>query len=902
MKKKYAKRLLSLSLSLGMLCGVVGTEGLPVSAESDYDVTLTLTYPRPGAYPKAPSRFVGSDSLKLTYLGTEWRDLDDTAQWNDNTEFIKWMHTLNDDISPINLEAFVDGREYEQYVYLKVSNASIPVGTEAVATLVDSGTSEQPEELDTGEIVLVNMAAYLSMLPEGTSLPSCITEQDSLMMISTDYLSCAPKGHTHTAGSQYQFDEHQHWRVCTDCGVKLASRASNHYASTDKCENWTQIQKATATKGGIWQKKCGTCDYVYETLKSPTTKKQVMVSTYDELKAALAKGGQKWITLQPESSVNAWLIQEDMASDNALVLDDPDANIIIDLNGCGISRETGKYDDALFDVRQGKLRIFSTKLAAVPNDEWNLSFRSTAKEFCLFRVGENGTLRLTNISGTTPKDNLGYGTPIVISKGNLQIDGGYYCNSLKSFSYSGTPRAAAVVLDGGNAVINGGRYEGEGCGVAALWGSQLTVNGGYIGGWEKGLYIGQTASVVINGGSFERTKTVGSTKQYQTCGVWMDSQGTLTINGGSFYGDQLGLFVRTAEKAIIQNGYFWAYNATEQHRGALAFYSTEIENITIYNGTFVGDQGITCYNGMLGFYKFKLSELLPGQTAKYSRIRDDYTGSLDPDAEASVFGASYLEIDYMLPQITKQPEAVEVPMGGEMEFTVEAKNGTYYEWAVCDADDESMQPYDWDIVLSHASNIIGDGNTLTIIAPDSWFDGKAVYAYVSNKYGGVTSDTASVSVILEEPVATSQPKNVIVAPGGTASFTFHALYANDFSWDWKDLSWDQVDGDGLAESSGVYSRKLTLQNITEELDGQAVYCNAQNELGSVQSDYAYITVGVAGDVNEDGEVTVADLLMLQRWLIQSGTVTNGRLGDLDGNGTLNGTDLYRLKRMLLIEV
>lgn len=74
-----------------------------------------------------------------------------------------------------------------------------------------------------------------------------------------------------------------------------------------------------------------------------------------------------------------------------------------------------------------------------------------------------------------------------------------------------------------------------------------------------------------------------------------------------------------------------------------------------------------------------------------------------------------------------------------------------------------------------------------------------------------------------------------------------------------------------------------------------------NELGYITSDKAVITVGVAGDVNEDGAVTVADLLMLQRWLIQSGTVTNGRLGDLDGNGTLNGTDLYRLKRMLLID-
>ena len=43
MKKKIAKQLLSLFLSFGMLCGVVGTEGLPISAENNSDLALTIT-------------------------------------------------------------------------------------------------------------------------------------------------------------------------------------------------------------------------------------------------------------------------------------------------------------------------------------------------------------------------------------------------------------------------------------------------------------------------------------------------------------------------------------------------------------------------------------------------------------------------------------------------------------------------------------------------------------------------------------------------------------------------------------------------------------------------------------------------------------------------------------------
>lgn len=77
-----------------------------------------------------------------------------------------------------------------------------------------------------------------------------------------------------------------------------------------------------------------------------------------------------------------------MDTDNMLVLDDPDADITINLNSCSVIRDTGRYDDALFDIRQGKLRIFSTQLTGIPVNDYNMQFRSLARTSCLFRVGE----------------------------------------------------------------------------------------------------------------------------------------------------------------------------------------------------------------------------------------------------------------------------------------------------------------------------------------------------------------------------------------------------------------------------------------------------------------------------------------------------------------------------------
>ena len=46
MKKKFMKRVISILLSVAVLCCASGAEGLLISAENRYDITLTITYPR----------------------------------------------------------------------------------------------------------------------------------------------------------------------------------------------------------------------------------------------------------------------------------------------------------------------------------------------------------------------------------------------------------------------------------------------------------------------------------------------------------------------------------------------------------------------------------------------------------------------------------------------------------------------------------------------------------------------------------------------------------------------------------------------------------------------------------------------------------------------------------------
>lgn len=206
-EEKIAKQLLSLFLSFGMLCGVVGTEGLPISAENNYDISLTITYPRVREVPEAPQDFDSNDSLDLTYLGCEWKNVEDTEQWDDGTEFIEWMYTFVNSRDFNTLYDFEDGKMYYQRIYFMIKNVSVSIDDEATATLVDSATMQK---LNADTVYLTSCKDLMDELGGSVDLPSGMTINDSLMYIDTGSLICSPSGHMHTESSSCSFDDYSH--------------------------------------------------------------------------------------------------------------------------------------------------------------------------------------------------------------------------------------------------------------------------------------------------------------------------------------------------------------------------------------------------------------------------------------------------------------------------------------------------------------------------------------------------------------------------------------------------------------------------------------------------------------------------------------------------------------------
>lgn len=59
---------------------------------------------------------------------------------------------------------------------------------------------------------------------------------------------------------------------------------------------------------------------------------------------------------------------------------------------------------------------------------------------------------------------------------------------------------------------------------------------------------------------------------------------------------------------------------------------------------------------------------------------------------------------------------------------------------------------------------------------------------------------------------------------------------------------------------------------------------------------------VLGDVNDDGEFNIIDLVMLQKWLVNAEELVNWRSGDVNKDNKVNIADLSQMKQMLIKSV
>ncbi len=782
--KKAINRLLSAAIAAAMLfCTAMSS----VSAEElgTYDAVVSIVYPRPDEAPQKPV---------ITESGTEMELL--SCFWvESSTGYVKlydhpvltWMMGI-EGFAGYNgyFTTFTDADEYDITVLGKIENYTGLSSNEGAATFVDADTGET---ISSGNVQVMAVSAMLAMLGSETELPDGLTESDALVIISIDdSLMCSPVGHLHEYAS-VAYDENQHWQECK-CGAAMRGTFYEHACNYNINEPWKVVSTPTETESGLWEKKCY-CGHIMESVIIPPKSEQTIVSTYKELKSALAAGGKQWITLDVSGSTK-WTVQTDMEYDNMLVIDDPYAEIVLDMNGCGLARETGKYDEALFDIAAGSLRVISKSVATPTDSSNNLNFSTAASEACVFRVHEGASLRLTNVSAMSLTDEWAYSCPSVISEGNLQIDGGSYYLYDHEFTPSQSSYAlASIVLDGGTAVINGGTFDGKGCGMLVRGNTKLTINDGYFSSWNYGLYQTGDAKVIINGGVFK------DEEEYQSFGFYMDG-GTARIYGGSFYGDTAGAYAKSGD-ICISDGFF---KLTDSGGYGAFSYNVTDTSAEVIRGDFSGANGISTRWDLFD----EFTETSPSEYIAYGSTARNGTEIIDLTEQVQFIGDNYLVVTTTKPVFTLQPEDVTIYEGGSAEFKVKADNADSYYWYITDADNDMLQPYDWS------------------------------------------------------------------------------------------------DVERYCDVSGIESDTLIITNAGNWLNDKAVYCEAYNGTYKL-SDTAVITVkqNVRGDVNADDAFTIADVVMLQKWLIcaPNANLTRWQNGDLCSDNKIDVFDLCLMKRELL---
>ena len=729
MKTKMSKKVISICLSLLICISALPLSMLTASA-ADYSITINnVVYPRPGAAPKCNVTFDGDFSYELQ--GWIWDGDDEVAMGPESFKSF-YSEALNFyGEEPYELDKFVDTKKYSLLIMFLIKNKYLSAGTECTVTLYDENGNLMDVSTK-GNYIPVSM--FKSMAPEGISLPDSWTDSDTILMCSSAPMICSPEDHIHIQG-QYSYDDNGHWRECTVCGEKIFDSEGEHRKYCTRTESWTCINQATASKEGEYVKECFSCSYVLERITVPKTGEQTVVTTYDELRNALAKGGKQWIKLDfPGKTFK----QEDFKYDYTLCLDDPDADITIDLNNCLLVRKT-LYDKRLFEIKQGKLRLWQKDgngIDSTVNFKYNFSF-DTGNGEAVFYVGNSGSLTLTNVRSLSPGSNdrgtFTYAFPIVKSSGNLRIDSGIY------YSYNET---SAVEIDGGTAVINGGYfkstyYKSTAVKITAPDKEKTTVeiNYGNFGALNTAVYMSRDTVVTINGGNFEYKDT--DRKLYQQYALYA-YEADLTINGGYFYGSVHALGARLLNSLNISYGNFKLYNQTEDGNLAAVYlggdYST---NTIISGGKYYGNKGIEFSS------KTDFSKIIP----QGCYVTDNDTGLvIDHNITDYSLGGS-IDIFSKRPRITTQPSGGHsLNMGDAIVLKIDADNANEYIWHIID---ENGKELSWNYLSNNGyttPNVYSGGKMLMLREVSDWMTGKRVYC-VAKGYGGtVMSDIVTLSV------------------------------------------------------------------------------------------------------------------------------------------------------------
>lgn len=113
------------------------------------------------------------------------------------------------------------------------------------------------------------------------------------------------------------------------------------------------------------------------------------------------------------------------------------------------------------------------------------------------------------------------------------------------------------------------------------------------------------------------------------------------------------------------------------------------------------------------------------------------------------------------------------------------------------------------------------------------------------------------------------------------------------------------DPDGT-EIIGETMSKNTSYSFSASKSGEYIIITYATPIGSKEGEGSLtdtktisVTKYIKGDINDDGKADIADLVMLQKWLLGSGDLTNWKNADLCEDGVIDAFDVAALRRLLL---
>ena len=178
-----------------------------------------------------------------------------------------------------------------------------------------------------------------------------------------------------------------------------------------------------------------------------------------------------------------------------------------------------------------------------------------------------------------------------------------------------------------------------------------------------------------------------------------------------------------------------------------------------------------------------------------------------------------LTVIRVAPTISSQPANQTVTEGQTATFSVTATGtGLSYQWQ------------------KGTTNITG-ATSATYTTPSATMadDGSTYRCVVSNSGGSATSNNATLTVTqnIVSPSITTQPSNVSIAEGQTATFSVVASGTSPLSYQWQK---------GTTNITGATSASYTTPTATMADDGSTYRCLVSNSGGSATSNSATLTV------------------------------------------------------------